>query len=67
MHIVEYFCLPHQELNPTPRNALSVGPLVGPHPTIFAPSNAYAHHIIAWVTRPERPKDEVKLARRATN
>ena len=34
----------------------------------FTPSNAHhahAHHIIAWVTRPERPKgakDEVKLA-----
>ena len=34
------------------------------------PSLLHAHHIIAWVTRPEHPKgakDEVKLARRATN
>ena len=49
---------------------LSVGPSIRPYPTIFTPSNAHAHHIIAWVTRPERPKgaeNELKLAERATN
>ena len=43
---------------------LSVGPSIRPYPTIFIPSNAHAHHIIAWVTQPERPKDEVKPARK---
>ena len=47
---------------------LSVGLSIRPYPTIFTPSNAHAQHIIAWVTRPERPKgamDKDKPARRA--
>ena len=44
---------------------LSVGLSVGLYPTILTPFNAHAHHIIAWVPRPERPKgakDDVKPA-----
>ena len=42
---------------------LRVPPLAHAH-------HVHAHHIIAWVTRPERPKgakDEVKEARRAAD
>ena len=45
-----------------PRIQLSVRPFACPH---FLHAS-YIVKMIAWVTRPERPKDEVKQARRAT-